>query len=303
VSGLLLIDKPEGPTSAEVVRRVSRLLPGSKVGHLGTLDPFASGVLPLCVGEATKIAQFLNVADKEYEGIIHLGVSTDTGDCTGKTVRTAEVPKLTKQRLREAEDRFTGEYEQVPPMYSALKHKGVPLYRLARKGIEVERTPRRVHVTSLQLTAEGADRLRFKASCSKGTYIRVLAEDLGGFLGTAAHLESLRRTRFGRFDLAQAVPLSSWSRGKAEGWVTIREALSTFPVLELSADETKAVGRGQAWVLGRLDALSEADLAVLVDPEDRVVAVVSKRKGRWAFGRVLRPEGDSLQGSIGVLSN
>ncbi|OFV87008.1 MAG: tRNA pseudouridine(55) synthase TruB, partial [Acidobacteria bacterium RBG_16_68_9] len=204
MNGILILDKPEGLTSAEVVRRVKRRL-RVKVGHLGTLDPFASGVLPLCIGDGTKIAQFLNTATKTYEGTIRLGAATDTGDCTGVVARTAPIPAFGSEDLRAVERQFQGPYTQVPPMYSALKQGGVPLYKLARQGVEVERSGRLVHIESLRLCRADEASLDFEVSCSKGTYVRVLAEDVAAALGTAAHVSVLRRTRFGEFTLSHAV--------------------------------------------------------------------------------------------------
>jgi tRNA pseudouridine55 synthase len=301
LNGILLIDKPEGPTSADVVRRVGRLLPSTRIGHLGTLDPFASGLLPLCVGEGTKIAPFLSAADKEYEGLIRLGVATDTGDRTGKPVRTSGITDVTDLQLREIAQRFHGEYHQVPPMYSALKRNGVPLYKLARQGIEVERKARLVHIASLEIACEQPGRLRFRVSCSKGTYVRVLAEDIGESLGSAAHLESLRRTRFGGFELSDAVPLEAWSPDNPAGWVTIRRALVDLPTVVLDERQTAAVRQGQSWVLGQVGPLPRADYAVLLDPTGGIGAVIANRGGRWVFARVLRAEEDSLQGSDPML--
>ena len=209
MNGLLLIDKPAGLTSAEVVRRVKRRV-RVKVGHLGTLDPFATGLLPLCLGEATKIAQFLNTADKRYEGVIQLGWATDTGDCTGRQTASAAVSDRAAADLDAVARRFTGEILQKPPMYSAIKRDGVPLYRFARQGLEVERTPRPVRIAHLGLESVGSGRLRFVLACSKGTYVRVLAEEIGAALGTAAHLDALRRTSFGSFDITRRW---RWSMG------------------------------------------------------------------------------------------
>ncbi len=287
MDGILIVDKPVGLTSAEVVRRVKRQL-RVKVGHLGTLDPFATGVLPLCLGEATKIAQFLNSADKRYDGLIRLGAATDSGDRTGTVVRTAPVPALDAARLREVEQRFTGSYRQMPPMYSAIKREGVPLYKLARRGIEVEREERIVHIEALSLRAEGSSELHFDVTCSKGTYVRVLGEDIGAALGSAAHLQSLRRTRFGPFDLAQAADLATWEPGSSVGLVSIRGALSHLPACVLTEEAAHAARQGQAWVLDQLEFESSADAAMLFDPEQQVAAIVVRQAGRWAFGRVLR---------------
>ena len=284
--GFLIVDKPEGVTSAEVVRRVKRQLQ-VKVGHLGTLDPFATGVLPLCLGEATKIAQFLNTADKQYEGLIRLGTATDTGDRTGKVIRTAAVPATDEIALRQITRQFTGDYLQVPPMYSALKQRGVPLYRLARQGIEVKRPSRQVRVVSLHLTIAEPGCLRFQMRCSKGTYVRVLAEDIGVALGSAAHVQALRRTRFGDFDVSQTVDLTTWRVGGPSTYVSIREALAHLPRVQLTHQAAEAARHGQGWVLAQVPLETEGDLAVLVDPSERVTAVVAKRRERWGFARVL----------------
>jgi len=204
VTGVLLVDKPEGMTSAGVIRALKPRLGRIKVGHLGTLDPFASGLLPLCLGEATKVARYLLVEHKAYEGTIRLGTATDTLDRTGTPIDTAPVPALAQATLDAVAAHFTGRQQQVPPMYSALKRDGVPLYELARRGLEVERAPREVTIESLELVLRAADRIDFRVACSKGTYVRVLAADVGRALETRAHLERLRRTRVGAFRVEDA---------------------------------------------------------------------------------------------------
>ena len=289
MNGILLIDKPDGLTSAEVVRRVKRLLPrGAKVGHLGTLDPFATGLLPLCLGEGTKIAQFLNTADKRYSGVIQLGTATDTGDRTGAVVSEAPVAPLDAVTLAEICRRFTGELRQRPPMYSALKKDGVPLYRLARQGIEVEREERPVRIERLVLAAAGPDRLQLEVDCSKGTYVRVLAEDIGAALGTVAHLSELRRTGFGDFDIAQAVQLDAFDPAGTTGLVPLRAAVAHLPAVTLDAQSVRAVRQGKSGVLSRLAGVS-AEAAALVDPDGQLAAVVVQERGHWRYGRVLAP--------------
>lgn len=286
--GILLVDKPADITSAEVVRRAKRKT-GGKVGHLGTLDPFATGLLPLCLGEGTKIAQFLNAADKQYEGTIALGRSTDTGDRTGSTAEEEPVPEIDSVDLQRAAAALTGELEQKPPMYSALKRQGVPLYKLARQGIEVEREARPIVIRELSLVATDGGRLAFHVHCTKGTYVRVLAEDIGRALGTVAHLETLRRTGFGRFRLDQgAVDIDLWEPQSGSGVLPIRQALADLPSVTLGEDGVVAVRRGQAWVLDEL-ALSadSAEHALLVDDDGAVVAVIQSAGGRWRFARVL----------------
>jgi tRNA pseudouridine55 synthase len=200
-------------------------------------------------------------------------------------VRTAPVPPVDDDILSAAAHRFTGEYTQTPPMYSALKQGGVPLYRLARKGIEVERESRTVRISSLRLKRAAADTLEFDVTCSKGTYVRVLAEDLGSSLGTVAHLSTLRRTRFGRFDLSRAVNLEAASADPQPGVIPVREALSDLPLLRLDWKGAAAARQGRASVLRA--ATGEGDLLALLDPDDEVAAVLVRRVGRWEFGRVL----------------
>jgi tRNA pseudouridine55 synthase len=285
VNGILLIDKPAGITSAEVVRRVKRRV-DVKVGHLGTLDPFATGLLPLCLGEATKIAQFLNTADKGYEGVIQLGWATDTGDRTGQSTRTASVPDLSAVDLAELAHRFTGEQLQTPPMYSALKRDGVPLYRLARQGVEVERRPRPVRIERLRLEPGGPGRLHFSLACSKGTYVRVLAEDIGTALGSAAHLEALRRTAFGSFTLDAAVPLEAWNPDEPAGFITLPQALAHLPAVPIDRKASEAVRQGKSWPLTTLPA-DLGDAATLLDPAGHLVAVVVSKGRAWFYGRVI----------------
>lgn len=287
MNGILVFDKPAGLTSAEIVRRVKARI-GGKVGHLGTLDPFATGVLPLCVGEATKIAQFLSASDKRYEGLIRLGSATDTGDRTGTVVRTSVVPQFSNAELERVAHAFTGAILQVPPMYSAIKRAGVPLYRLARKGIEVEREPRPIRIATLRLESRPPETLWFEVACSKGTYIRVLAEDLGIALGSAAHLESLRRTAFGAFEIGQAIDLDAWDPSSPAGFIAVGDALAHLPVLRLDSSAVSAARQGRSWVLERVPAGTRTDAMVLLDQNGEALAVIVRKEGRWTFGRVLR---------------
>lgn len=290
MNGILLIDKPVDLTSAEVVRRVKRRLPrGVKVGHLGTLDPFATGLLPLCLGEATKIAQFLNCADKRYRGVIQLGWATDTGDRTGRRTDSTAVPQLDAGILESTAARFRGEQQQRPPMYSALKQGGVPLYRLARQGVEVERALRTIQIHRFDLSLDNApNRLCFDVACSKGTYVRVLAEDVGVALGTTAHLDALQRSEFGSFAHTESVPLDAWDPANARGLLSIREALAHLPCVRLDAAAADAARQGKALVLDRLPG-GLGPAALLLDPDEEVAAVVVREAGPWRYGRVLGP--------------
>ena len=185
MDAVLIVDKPAGITSAEVVRQIKARVRPARVGHLGTLDPFATGLLPILIGEATKLAPFLQDGEKEYEGVIRLGIETDTLDRTGTETQTAEVPALSAEKLAEAAARFTGKIVQQPPIFSAIKRDGVPLYKLARRGGEVEPPPpREVEISRLHLDAIDATSIHFVATCSTGTYMRSLARDIGVALGT-----------------------------------------------------------------------------------------------------------------------
>ncbi len=204
---MILLDKPRGISSNAALQRVRRLFNAAKGGHTGTLDPLASGLLPLCLGEATKFSQTLLDADKAYEAQLRLGVRTSTGDAEGEVLETRPVGVATDEVL-EACKRFVGEIEQIPPMHSALKVAGRPLYDYAREGVTLERKPRRVHIRRIELLGFDRDTARISVECSKGTYIRVLAEDIGALLGCGAHLVALRRTRIGRFHIDDSVELA-----------------------------------------------------------------------------------------------
>lgn len=212
VDGILVLDKPQGLTSNAALQQVKRLYFAAKAGHTGSLDPLATGVLPLCFGEATKFSQYLLDADKAYHATVVLGVSTASGDADGEVLATSDASAVTEQAARDALVPFRGEIDQVPSMYSAIKVDGQPLYKLARQGVEIEREARRVTVRRLELVAfrPGAQaELELVAEVSKGTYIRSLAEDIGRELGVGAHVKALRRTQAGPFGLDQAQDLDA----------------------------------------------------------------------------------------------
>ncbi len=208
VAGILLLDKPAGIGSNDALQKAKGLFQARKAGHTGSLDRGASGLLPLCFGEATKFSSFLLDADKMYVATVRLGIATTTGDVAGEVLERQPVPGLNEAQLAEVLKRFTGKIEQVPPMYSALKHNGRRLYDLAYQGIEVERQPRPVTIHELVLTGLNGERFDVSIKCSKGTYVRTLAEDIGRELGCGAHVESLRRTGVGPFRLREAVALA-----------------------------------------------------------------------------------------------
>ncbi len=207
-SGVLLIDKAEDMTSHDVVAIARRALNTKKIGHCGTLDPMATGLLMLVIGRATKIQDLLMSEDKQYVGTLTLGSTTSTQDRQGDVLETKPVEDYSKEKIQEAFDGFMGDFEQIPPMVSAIKKDGVPLYKLARKGIEIVREPRKVHITSNEVTRIALPEIDFIVNCSKGFYVRTYAHDIGANLGCGAHLSALRRTRSGKFTLDRAVPVA-----------------------------------------------------------------------------------------------
>lgn len=289
--GILLIDKPAGITSAAVVRDVKRAT-GAKVGHLGTLDPFAEGLLPLVLGEGTKIAQFLNTADKAYEGTVRLGRRTDSGDRTGAVVEEAPPPAAADPaRCAQVAAELRGPRMQVPPMYSAVKRDGMPLYRLARRGVDVEREARPVTIHDLEIEPLAADLLHLRVHCSKGTYVRVLAEEIAAALGTVGHLESLRRTRFGHFGIAAAVRPPIDREAALRALIGPREALPELPEIAVDTATAAAVLQGKESALGALPRPPEGVAAAKVlGPDGALLALVTPAPGRrWQYSRVLRP--------------
>ena len=209
LDGAVLIDKPIGPTSHDVVDVIRRRFQLKKVGHCGTLDPNATGLLIIVMGRATRLSEKLMATDKVYEGVIKFGVSTDSYDAAGQTVSTSTVPPLTLEQLNEVAGSFVGDLLQTPPMVSAVKKDGVPLYKLARKGIEVERKPRLVHIYNFCFSAYDAPLGTFRIACTKGTYVRTTAHELGQKIGCGAHLHALRRTVSGRFSVTDALPMQA----------------------------------------------------------------------------------------------
>jgi tRNA pseudouridine55 synthase len=265
MDAVLIVDKPAGITSAEVVRQIKARVRPDRVGHLGTLDPFATGLLPIMIGEATKLAPFLQDGEKEYEGVIRLGVETDTLDRTGAEIQTAEVPPFTAETLAAVAARFTGKIVQQPPIFSAIKRDGVPFYKLARRGVEVEPPPpREVEISRLVLDAQldtqpdtkDARSIHFVATCSTGTYMRSLARDIGVALGTVAHLAELRRLRNGSFTLEQARPLAAVLEALAakdpSGMIGMREALAAMPEAEADATQVRRLRNGDSRALDGL---------------------------------------------------
>ncbi|MDD3530259.1 MAG: tRNA pseudouridine(55) synthase TruB [Gallionellaceae bacterium] len=293
IDGVLLLDKPEGITSNLALQKARRLYNAEKAGHTGTLDPFATGLLPLCLGEATKFSQFLLDADKVYLAELCLGVRTTTADPEGEVVETRPVT-VTAAAVAAVLPRFLGEIDQVPPMHSAIKRDGRPLYELARKGIEVERQPRRVVVHDIEQVALAGDRLTLRVHCGKGVYVRTLAEDIGAALGCGAHLAALRREAVGPFDIGDAVTLAEL----ADMEVATRDGLLLPPDcliddlarLDLDIESAWQVCHGQAvWHAG----LQVGDLLRLYDPAGRFLGVAEVDiEGKAAPRRLLATTGD-----------
>lgn len=252
VNGILVIDKPLDVTSNGILQQVKRLFGAAKAGHTGALDPLATGVLPLCFGEATKFSQMMLDSDKSYIATAKLGVRTETGDSEGAVVEEKPVPAgLDSASLEPVLERFRGDIQQVPSMYSALKHKGRPLYEYAREGIEVERPARPVTIYELTLLDVRDDELDIAVSCTKGTYIRSLVEDIGEALGCGAHVTALRRTMASGFTLADAYPVDKLEAMRERGesldglLVAPDAALSMFPEQELSGQSLVSIINGQ----------------------------------------------------------
>jgi len=272
IDGALLLDKPVGASSNAALQRAKKLLGAAKAGHAGTLDPLASGLLVALFGEATKFAGPLLDADKEYLATLKLGERTTTGDAEGDVVSRTDV---NAENLPAVLERFRGEIEQVPPMHSALKHKGTPLYRLARRGEQVARAARRVRISCLEIAKFEAPTLVMHVICSKGTYIRVLAEDIGAALGCGAHLSALRRTGSGRFRVENALTLDALEalpqheRGRA--LLALPELLQGLPRAQLGAAEETRLRQGQALKIGGL----ERGLCAVVRPDGGVIGLGS----------------------------
>ncbi|MDY6815301.1 MAG: tRNA pseudouridine(55) synthase TruB [Pseudomonadota bacterium] len=251
VNGILVIDKPRGVTSNGILQQVKRLYGAAKAGHTGALDPLATGVLPLCFGEATKFSQMMLDSDKAYITTARLGVRTETGDSEGQIVEEKPVPPLDADRVEAVLDRFRGAIEQVPSMYSALKHKGRPLYEYAREGIEVERPARPVTIYELTLLELRDNEMDLAVSCTKGTYIRSLVEDIGEALGCGAHVTALRRTMASGFTLANAHDVSELEamRERGESLDGLLEApdsaLSMFSEVRLEGSAAVSILNGQ----------------------------------------------------------
>ncbi|MBQ0725432.1 MAG: tRNA pseudouridine(55) synthase TruB [Cycloclasticus sp.] len=287
ISGILIVDKPLHLSSNQVVQRVKRLFAAKKTGHTGSLDPLATGVLPICLGHGTKVSQYLLASDKSYQFCMRLGETTTTGDSEGDVLLQRDVPALTEQTIDSILHQFCGEVSQVPPMYSALKHQGQRLYALARAGKKVDRPARKVTIKSLELLAQEANSLTLQVVCTKGTYVRTLAEDIGEALGCGAHVTMLRRTHAGPFELSQSVTLEQLealkgNESELDGLLLrLDVALLDYPVLECNEQQKNDLCMGRKVMIERLEKHS---LMRLNDQQGNVFGL-----GKWSAEGCLAP--------------
>lgn len=278
VNGILLLDKPAGLTSNAALQQVKRLYRARKAGHTGSLDPLASGLLPVCMGEATKVSAFLLDADKDYLVTLRLGERTSTGDAEGEVVEERPLSGVTEAGLRTAMAGFQGEIEQIPPMYSAVKHKGQRLYKLAREGVEVERKPRTITIHELQLLGFDSPHATIRVHCSKGTYVRTLVEDIGEELGCGAHVSDLRRLGVGPFDDSAMVTMEMLEQRRDEAGeagldtllLPMESGLANWPDVHLIGDAAFYLRQGQPVLVPRAPT---SGLVRLYEGESRFLGV------------------------------
>ncbi len=273
VSGVLVVDKPAGLSSNDAVQRAKRLFNARKVGHTGALDPLATGVLPLCFGEATKFSQYLLTSDKKYWTRIKLGVATDSGDADGEVIATADPTGVDADKVEDALRFFRGEIDQVPSMFSAIKHQGQPLYKLARQGIEVEREARRVTIFSNELLKLEGDELELAIHCSKGTYVRTIAEELGSVLGCGAHVIALRRTAAGPYSEEDMVTFETLEAaleetGSLDSFLKpIASAVREWPEVRLTDNTAYYLKQGQPVIVPHAPTSGWVRLAEILDDD------------------------------------
>ncbi len=282
LNGIVVVDKPDGLSSARVVSRVKAIVGARKVGHTGTLDPFATGVLICCINRATRIARFLLDGDKAYVAEMVLGVETDTQDATGRVTAQAAVDGITAERVRDAARRFIGRIDQVPPVYSALKHRGTPLYKLARRGAAVEKPARPVRIDRLDILAVDPPRVRFSVACSAGTYVRTLCADLGRALGCGAHLDALRRTASCGFGIAAALDLDRLAELRDAGRIasvviSTDAALPSMPAVTVDAVLAGKIANGGKLCNADFSEPPPDGVAFKVrDPGGRLIAILER---------------------------
>jgi len=290
LNGILVIDKPPGITSARVVASVKKSLNAAKAGHAGTLDPFAEGVLICCINQATRLAGFLMQGPKKYTAVLKLGEETDTQDATGTVIAGSDPAGLSRQTIQKLIESFKGTREQLPPVYSALKHKGVPLYRLARSGKPVQKPPRRVHIYDINVKRIDPPLICFEVTCSAGTYIRTLGADIGRSLGCGGHLRQLKRVASSGFTLEQATPLSevaelARTRKLARRMVSMKDALPAMPEFYAAEHLVAKIRQGQALAVEDLGKRQDIQgvgqpYSKIIDRKGNLIAVVERRASR-----------------------
>ena len=294
IHGVLNIYKEKGYTSHDVVARLRRIVGQKKIGHTGTLDPEAEGVLPVCLGKATKLCDLLTDKDKTYEAVLLLGISTDTQDTTGKILEEKNTADLREEAVREVVLSFEGEYDQIPPMFSALKVGGKKLYELARDGKEVERKPRHVQIYRIRILQIDLPRVRMEVTCSKGTYIRTMCHDIGEKLGCGGCMESLLRTRVERFGVAESLRISEVEQLMDEGtlqehMIKVDEMFPDYQKVYLTPEASAAVRNGNSFRLGDVIWISElsgfqnAERVRVYDEERNFIAVYEFEKENQLF--------------------
>jgi tRNA pseudouridine55 synthase len=294
-AGFLVVDKPAGSTSHDVVDAARRWLGIRRIGHLGTLDPQATGVLPLAIRSATKLVPFFQDATKSYVGTVYLGKETDTLDGEGEVLRSFEGKLPSEADVRAALPHFLGDIEQIPPMYSAVKRDGVPLHRLARQGQEVERPPKQVHIERLELRSFESPEFELAVDCGSGTYVRTLAADLGERLGCGAYLAGLRRTRSGPFEIGHALTFEVCEKaadeGKLEDLLVPPQIALGFPVVDLAEPAASRILNGGDISPGTLHRARPGTQVSAVGPEGRLIAVLELRGDRRLWPLRVLPNG------------
>jgi len=290
---ILNLYKPQGPTSFSMVNQVKKMLGVKKAGHIGTLDPMAEGILPICLGQSTRIIQFLSPLSKHYQCIMELGSSTDTQDATGKVLSTGDTSGITNDQIEEIFQRFSGEQKQVPPMYSAKKNNGIPLYKLARNGITIERKPVSVHFFSIEFVNREENRVKFVVHCSAGTYIRTLCHDIGQELGCGAHMSHLVRSGVGLFDLESSITIDGLQKAienKLDVLFSVEKVLSFLPELRIKDEYVKPIANGRALPKSSFKALPakfEPGMSLRVsNGSDTILAIVEPLVNQEQFDQM-----------------
>ena len=281
-SGIIVVDKPATISSAKAVATVKRLLKADKAGHTGTLDPFATGVLVCCINRATKLARFFINGNKKYNAVLHLGVQTDTQDSSGKIVASCDRTGFSDHMIHSSIKKFEGTIEQLPPVYSALKHKGIPLYRHARSGNPIQKPPRRVHISYIHILEISLPLVSFEVCCSAGTYIRTLCSDIGVSLGCGGHLKELRRIESSEFSIDEALALSELEKLACEGDISERminmvDALRGIPAVVADQKLTQKIKQGKLiWSkdLNSIPPFGPKGFIKVVDTDNQLIAVM-----------------------------